>query len=539
MLKKASLLLLCLMTNLLLAQNAPFVKGYSVSIDPQYTAHNFRQTSDHGFILSSDYLLSSPDTAGISTYGYLIKLDANGQPIWTIRYPKIACYPSPRDANAVTQTADGGYAIATQQYYCSGNFFGWGVILLIKTDTLGTISWSKSFLGPGICIANCIKQTSDHGFILAGMTRDTLNYHLSYFMIKTDSLGQPQWQKTYHNPYYPNGNGDYGTFFSVIQTHDGGYVACGQGLDPCNQGSVLRLDANGDILWARKCPGVIGYCTDVQETNDHQYIISGMGPDAFGQQYLRIYKMDDLGNTIWARQISVWGWLSSVVVENNGYTFAGSVDGNYLHTAIFHSDTSGNVMWFHTFPQTYQTMNPSIALADSGYAYNFSYNQPNGNNGWYTAMGIVKTDQQGWSSCTMQTPAYTVDTLPPFSPLILYSTTENYSVNTSNIVSESVSLSDTTYCVMTTGIAEALSASSNLSLYPNPTNGNAYLQLPKDGENYQITLYNELGQLIAMLGEATNSTVELPTSGLAAGMYLVRATTENGIHLQIRLIKTE
>jgi Secretion system C-terminal sorting domain len=537
--KSAIILILCLATNLLLAQSNPFVKGYNVNADGMSTAHNFRQTNDHGFILSSIHGLSGPDSAGISTYNYLIKLDANGQPVWTTKYPKIACYPPSRDANAVTQARDGGFAVATGYYYCSGNYFGKFGILLIKTDSLGTISWSKAFTGPGTCAANCIQATSDNGFVLAGTTWDTITHQQSYFMIKTDSLGQPEWQKTYHNPYYTNG-GDYGVFYSVIQTHDGGYLAVGDGLDPCNYGSVVRLDANGEVLWSRKNGGNYSLFNDVQETSNHQYIVSGKNFIA-GSAFL-ICKMDDFGNTIWAHEITTYQntptELTSVVVENDGYTFAGVIDTNYQQSAILHTDTSGNVMWCHSFPQPYPTICPSIALADSGYAYSSSYVNVNGNNGWYVAMDIIKTDQQGWSTCTMQTPPYTVNTFSPLGTVILNTVTEDYPVFTLNIQSVPVSLTDTSFCLFT-GIAEESSSSVNLFLYPNPTNGNAYLQLPKDGAKYQITLYNELGQLVDVLPETTSPIVELPTSGLATGMYVVRATTEKGINLNIRLIKTE
>ncbi|MGL5892022.1 MAG: T9SS type A sorting domain-containing protein, partial [Bacteroidia bacterium] len=104
-----------------------------------------------------------------------------------------------------------------------------------------------------------------------------------------------------------------------------------------------------------------------------------------------------------------------------------------------------------------------------------------------------------------------------------------------------VFLMDTTICpyVAGTGTEEALPTSSNLYLYPNPTNGNAFLQLPNDGAKHQITLYNELGQLVNMLRATTEPTVELPTSGLAAGIYVVHVITENGNSQHIRLVKTD
>ncbi|MGL4596822.1 MAG: T9SS type A sorting domain-containing protein [Bacteroidia bacterium] len=527
---------LFLMANLLVAQNAPFVKGYKLCNNPIWSTHNFRQTSDHGFILASNHVLPSSDSAGITTYGYLIKLNANGQPVWTTKYPKIACHPIPRDANAVTTAKDGGYAVATGYYYCSGSHIGKNGILLVKTDSAGIVSWSKSFTGPGTCVANCIQSTSDNGFIIAGTTWDTITYRTFYYLIRTDSLGQALWQKTYHNPSYSNGS-DVGEFNSVIQTHDGGFLVCGHGLDLCNYATVLRLDPNGDILWSKQLKVGLAEFYDVKETNEHHFIITG----GSSQNALMIYKLDDFSNEIWSRYITdslkPVNVLSSVVVEDDGYTFVGSIDTGYQKTVILHTDTSGNLSWYHTFPQTYPTVYPSIALADSGYAYNSSY-YSNGSNGCSIDMAIIKTNQQGWSSCTMQTSQYVVSTPPRLDTLILFPVNENYPVNSRNISCVSISLTDTTYCQLASSTAE-LPSSLDLSLYPNPTNGNAYLQLPQDGMNYQITLYNELGQIVDQFGEATGTLVELSTAALANGIYVVRVTTEKGTGMCLRLVKIE
>lgn len=319
------LLLLTLTANLLLAQTAPFVKGYMVRSDPMYTVHNFRQTRDHGFILATDNILSAPNSSGVSTFGCLIKLDAAGQTQWSVQYPKL-CVGSPSDANAVVQAADGGYAVATLSYFCAGTFAGQGSILLIRTDSTGAILWSTTFAGAGTCYPNCVEATSDNGFIIAGSTRDTITHVVSYFMIKTDSLGQLQWEKTY-NSSIPGSL--YGIFYSVIETHDGGYMAVGHGLDTCNYGTVIRLDSNGDVIWSRKTVGVLSFCFDVAETDDHHYVVAGKGPNAVtGYQEHRIYKLDDLGNTLLSQAIIMFGsdQLSSVVVEDDGYTFAGICD---------------------------------------------------------------------------------------------------------------------------------------------------------------------------------------------------------------------
>lgn len=61
----------------------------------------------------------------------------------------------------------------------------------------------------------------------------------------------------------------------------------------------------------------------------------------------------------------------------------------------------------------------------------------------------------------------------------------------------------------------------SISIYPNPTTGSVKLQL--DFELINVTLYNELGQLLL---EQNNS--ELDLSHLDSGVYIIKGETKNG-----------
>lgn len=195
-------------------------------------------------------------------------------------------------------------------------------------------------------------------------------------------------------------------------------------------------------------------------------------------------------------------------------------------------------MWYHTFPQTYPTIYPSIALADSGYAYNATGTN-NGGNGWWINVDIIKTDLQGWTTCMPQIPPYTVSAVRPLIPFNLLAVSENYAVGTPDLASQLVSVSDTTFCVSAMGVNDPQASSSDLVIYPNPTNGNAWLQLPQEVQKYKVTLYDELGQVVDIPLQTNGFTVELPTAALATGVYIVCATGEDGVSVYARLVKTE
>ena len=73
---------------------------------------------------------------------------------------------------------------------------------LIKVDSLGNLLWNKCYGGSGGDDANSLIQTLDGGFIMAGYTYsedgDVIGLHGSgddFWIVKTDSLGNLQWQK--------------------------------------------------------------------------------------------------------------------------------------------------------------------------------------------------------------------------------------------------------------------------------------------------------------------------------------------------------
>jgi len=66
-------------------------------------------------------------------------------------------------------------------------------------------------------------QTNDGGYALAGYTNSFGSGGKDFWLVKTDSVGNQLWNKTYGGP------GDE-VAYSVIQTNDGGYILSGPGL---------------------------------------------------------------------------------------------------------------------------------------------------------------------------------------------------------------------------------------------------------------------------------------------------------------------
>jgi len=219
-------------------------------------AASVQQTSDGGYIL-----------AGSSQcYPWLIKTDANGNQLWNRTFGEQSS-STLSYAYSVRQTSDGGYVLAGRSGYDA---------MLIKTDVNGNLQWEKIYGGQNTDEAHSVQQTSDGGYVLVGNYGTKTN--TDAWLIKTDSNGNKVWDKTY------GGIGNDGAY-SVQQTSDGGYILAGM-IDLYgtwnNDASIIKTDSNGNQQWDKTFGGVGNdYALSVQQTSDGGYVLAG-GTSSYG-----------------------------------------------------------------------------------------------------------------------------------------------------------------------------------------------------------------------------------------------------------------
>ncbi|HEX5150496.1 MAG TPA: T9SS type A sorting domain-containing protein [Parafilimonas sp.] len=308
-------------------------------------AYDVKQTADSGYI-TAGYSFSGSDNHGEDD-AWIIKLNKNGDIEWQKSYGS----SSYDGANSIQQTSDGGYVFAGWSEANDGdvtNNHGSDDFWIVKLKNNGDIQWQKSYGGSNAEDANSIEQTSDGGYIVAGVSLsndgDVSGHHgtpdyLDYWIIKLDSNGVLQWQKSY-------GGTDYDEAYSVQQTFDGGYIVAGytasnNGNVTGNHGSqdywILKLNSSGNIQWQKTFGGSDkDDATSIAQTSDSGYVIAGYAysndgdvTNNHGSDDFWIIKINKGGNIQWQKSYGGTDYDGASSVQqtsDNGYIIGGSTD---------------------------------------------------------------------------------------------------------------------------------------------------------------------------------------------------------------------
>ncbi|PWA04723.1 T9SS type A sorting domain-containing protein [Flavobacterium psychrotolerans] len=242
-------------------------------------------------------------------------------------------------AKSIQQTTDGGYIVAgICEYTDSGGHSFGNYYRIVKLSNTRTIEWEK-YIGNS---ANRfspfnIQQTTDGGYILAShscptnYTIDSFNF--DYWILKLSSTGQVEWEKSLGGTNLDIAN-------SIQQTTDGGYIVAGESAS--HDGGVIvgygwvdcwivKLSSTGTIQWQKKIGGS-GYdrACSIQLTTDGGYIVAG--ETKFADGYLSGYHGDSDYYIVKLSSTGTIQWQKSL--GGAGYDVASSIqqttDGGYI-----------------------------------------------------------------------------------------------------------------------------------------------------------------------------------------------------------------
>ncbi|TES91464.1 MAG: hypothetical protein E3J87_07785 [Candidatus Cloacimonadota bacterium] len=270
---------------------------------------------------------------------------------------------------SVQQTSDNGYVIAGVS-----NSFGPGLcdVYIIKTDREGDTIWTKTYGGKKSDFAFSVQQTSDGGYVVAGFTWSFAEGFRDVYIIKIDSSGRIIWTKTYGGKFSDVG-------YSIQQTFDGGYIVVGSTFS-FGKGDydlyLIKTNEKGDTLWTKTYGGTgDDFGRSIQQTFDSGYIVTGY-TNSFGEgdQDVYLIKADVDGDTVWTKTYGGAKTDESFSVQQTlagGYIIAGwtaSFGEGDFDTYIIETDANGDVLWTRVLGGQDQERATSVQLTvDRGY----------------------------------------------------------------------------------------------------------------------------------------------------------------------------
>ncbi len=215
-----------------------------------------------------------------------------------------------------------------------------------------TQTWVKSYGAFGDEMAQDIQLTRDGGYIVGGYTRSFGAGNTDIWLLKLDSSGSVEWEKTYGGI----GADEIVTGHSIQQTADGGYILVGITTDSAGAGAydmvVLRLDDAGDIIWQKTFGGSgMEWGWVVKQVPQGGFIVAG-SVTSFGAGSADVWllKLDDNGNIEWEKAYGNYD-------TNMAFGLTVTQDGGCALTAYYRTSTSsfdawvlkldaaGNILW--------------------------------------------------------------------------------------------------------------------------------------------------------------------------------------------------
>jgi hypothetical protein len=304
---------------------------------------------------------------------FIYKLDSSGNLAWG----SVFGGDQADTFTEIIDTEDGYVAVGSTYSYSPSGVSAW----MVKLDESGNELWNKTFFDGSYSFAYSAQQTSDEGFILAGIYNAGSPLAM---ILKTDSRGNEEWSKSFGLGRLTT----YDFFSSVKESSDGGFIMAGNTLSysssKLEDGWLVKVDSTGNEQWNRSFGDVdIDGLSDVVVTSDGDYIAVGKSKP-YGESLFNglIVKTDSDGNVLWEKRYFEGSdsSFSSIIVDSDGnYIIGGSIGQvpNGTVTASFGVDfyegllvkinDNGDEMWNQTYDGYYSSSFNSIAGSNGAY----------------------------------------------------------------------------------------------------------------------------------------------------------------------------
>jgi hypothetical protein len=301
-------------------------KNYSVT-----NVYFALQTSDGGYMLFATQSVEADFPSPFTYIGYsqqfcLVKIDSQGNPVWTQIYDR-STGEQENIPHCFIQTSDGGYALVGTASYPTHrtDYHTW----FVKVDAQGHLQWNKTIEIGNHFVTSEVIQNNDGDFVLFGGDPSMR------IIAKLTAQGDILWHKTY------GGTGDYywGGISSVVSCSDG-YVIAGSAF-PQNSGAdfvwIFKVNFNGDSVWSKtyNFPNYAG-STLFKTLNGYTFLVGWAETQYESSLQVSIVQTNENGDV-----------QSQPVIKNADFRvpFAVKTVGGYVSIGIFSPEDVPSEVW--------------------------------------------------------------------------------------------------------------------------------------------------------------------------------------------------
>lgn len=270
------------------------------------------------------------------------------------------------EGNFISQTSDDGFILTgSTESYGAGRSDLW----LLKLTNQGDIEWEKTFGDTDHDAGSSVIETIDAGFIALGWTQSFGRGDRNIWLIKTDSKGNEQWNKTYGSIGFNEGA-------YISQTNYGNFLITGRistNNSESTEGSdifVMMINRNGGLIWSNTYGGDHSLSDDtgiiVKVLSDGDLILVGVLYDYLSNETKGlIIKLDKDGNTLWERQVEKI-WPRDIFMDSNGrFLISGNINDDFF---ILELDDKGETQNLSVFKSDSKERGGNIwKMNDNGY----------------------------------------------------------------------------------------------------------------------------------------------------------------------------
>lgn len=258
----------------------------------------------------------------------LARFNSNGDTLWVKKFGGARF----EAGWGLCEINDGGFIATGQtQSVCDSS-----EVYIIKTDSNGNLQWDRTYCNINLGWGNAIKPTLDGNFIISGLNSN------KNWLLKINNNGDTLWTKTY-------GCCSLGGGCDVIQNADGSLTVTGIG--------ILKSDDAGNLIWIKP-----GYGTQsLTSSSDNGYVGVTYLNDFFGDQYIYILKTNNNGDSIWSRSFGVgqsaWGYYIDKTLDG-GFIICGRIDPDHdgsMDVVLIKTDENGLVVGLDEIENTLET----------------------------------------------------------------------------------------------------------------------------------------------------------------------------------------